>query len=121
MIDQKAIRQKLPTSVRRERGTHAGLWLDKHILDQKRGNNESRRALVNDVADLPEPPEYKAFFTRWEAALNGFGAHTRQVRVRGRMAVGLGSESLLETSISLHHAYGVPYIPGSALTGLAAS
>jgi CRISPR-associated protein Cmr6 len=121
MIDQEAIRQKLPAPVQREKGTHAGLWLDKYILDQKRGNANSRRALVDEVAALPEPPAYKAYFTRWQAALNGFGAQTRQVRVRGRMAVGLGSESLLEASISLHRTYGVPYIPGSALKGLAAS
>jgi CRISPR-associated protein Cmr6 len=37
------------------------------------------------------------------------------------MAVGLGDESVLETSVALHHTYGVPYIPGSALKGLAAS
>jgi len=35
------------------------------------------------------------------------------------MIVGLGSESVLETSISLLRTYGVPYIPGSALKGLA--
>jgi CRISPR-associated protein Cmr6 len=36
------------------------------------------------------------------------------------MVIGLGTESLIETSITLHRAYGVPYIPGSALKGLAA-
>ncbi|RMH34894.1 MAG: type III-B CRISPR module RAMP protein Cmr6, partial [Gammaproteobacteria bacterium] len=37
------------------------------------------------------------------------------------LAINLGTESVLETSIALHHTYGVPYIPGSALKGLAAS
>jgi CRISPR-associated protein Cmr6 len=37
------------------------------------------------------------------------------------MVVGLGAESILETSIALHRTYGVPYIPGSALKGLAAA
>jgi CRISPR-associated protein Cmr6 len=37
------------------------------------------------------------------------------------MVVGLGAESVLETSIALHRTYGVPYIPGSALKGLAAA
>jgi CRISPR-associated protein Cmr6 len=36
------------------------------------------------------------------------------------MLVGLGEESVLETAIALHHTYGIPYIPGSALKGLAA-
>lgn len=38
-----------------------------------------------------------------------------------RMVVGLGAESVLENSIALHRTYGVPYIPGSALKGLASS
>jgi CRISPR-associated protein Cmr6 len=35
-----------------------------------------------------------------------------------RLVVGLGSESTLETSITLHPHYGFPYIPGSAVKGL---
>ncbi len=37
-----------------------------------------------------------------------------------RLVIGLGCESPLETGLTLHHAYGVPIIPGSALKGLAA-
>ena len=36
-----------------------------------------------------------------------------------RMVVGLGNESVHETSMTLHHVYGIPYIPGSALKGIA--
>jgi CRISPR type III-B/RAMP module RAMP protein Cmr6 len=36
-----------------------------------------------------------------------------------RLIVGLGSENVLETGIRLHHTYGLPLIPGSALKGLA--
>lgn len=38
-----------------------------------------------------------------------------------RMIVGLGNESVHETSITLHHIYGVPYIPGSAIKGVVRS
>jgi len=34
------------------------------------------------------------------------------------LIVGLGSGSVLETSIKLHHIYGVPYIPASAIKGV---
>jgi CRISPR-associated protein Cmr6 len=121
MIDPKDIRRKFSPTMRRERGTHTGLWLDKYIRDQKRDDTESRRELVNEVSEQPEPPEYNAFYTRWQEMLKECRAQTRRARVRGRMAVGLGSESLLEASISLHRTYGVPYIPGSALKGLASS
>ena len=36
-----------------------------------------------------------------------------------RMVVGLGAENVHETSMTLHHIYGIPYIPGSALKGIA--
>ncbi|MBV6443389.1 MAG: hypothetical protein EPGJADBJ_05128 [Saprospiraceae bacterium] len=38
-----------------------------------------------------------------------------------RMAVGLGNTSVLETSMTLHRTYGIPYIPGSAIKGVVRS
>jgi CRISPR type III-B/RAMP module RAMP protein Cmr6 len=35
-----------------------------------------------------------------------------------RLAIGLGTGSVFETSISLHHIYGFPYIPASAVKGV---
>jgi CRISPR-associated protein Cmr6 len=35
-----------------------------------------------------------------------------------RLVVGLGSGHVLETSLTLHHIFGIPYIPGSALKGV---
>jgi CRISPR type III-B/RAMP module RAMP protein Cmr6 len=34
------------------------------------------------------------------------------------LAIGLGQASVFETSITLHHIYGIPYIPASAVKGL---
>lgn len=36
----------------------------------------------------------------------------------GRLIIGLGQPSVYETSLTLHHLYGIPYIPGSALKGM---
>lgn len=41
--------------------------------------------------------------------------------LQGRMIVGLGGKGALEMGITLHHTTGLPYIPGSALKGLARS
>lgn len=38
-----------------------------------------------------------------------------------RMVQGLGIESVYETSMTLHHVYGIPYIPASALKGVVRS
>lgn len=35
-----------------------------------------------------------------------------------RLIVGLGGEHVQETSMTLHHIYGIPYIPGSAVKGV---
>nr|WP_240910782.1 type III-B CRISPR module RAMP protein Cmr6 [Thermococcus sp. MAR1] len=43
------------------------------------------------------------------------------MHTKTRLVVGLGDESVYETSIRLLRNYGVPYIPGSALKGIARS
>jgi CRISPR-associated protein Cmr6 len=123
MIDQHKIRQRLSTPHWGAKGTNASLWLDKYIAEQSSDDPKSRWDLVRQVATLPEPAEYKDYFAHWEKTLKkDYGEQTtRRVKVKGRMIVGLGSESVLETSICLHRTYGVPYIPGSALKGLAVS
>lgn len=35
-----------------------------------------------------------------------------------RLIVGLGAASVYETSMTLHHVYGIPYIPGSSVKGV---
>jgi CRISPR-associated protein Cmr6 len=116
-----AIRAVLSEQVRSEKETHAGLWFDKYIIKQNREDPESRRALIKEVSALPTPAAYEAFYKHWEETLASYGAKLQRASVKGRMIVGLGSESVLETSICLHRTYGVPYIPGSALKGLAAN
>src|SRR5260221_1751552 len=103
--------------------THAGLWFDRFIEKQDRENADSRINLIKYVSTIPIPETYKTIYDRWEKVLanDTDGTKTRIATVKGRMIVGLGDESVLETSIMLHRTYGVPYIPGSALKGLAAS
>lgn len=38
-----------------------------------------------------------------------------------RLAIGLGSASVYETSLNFHHVYGVPWVPGSAFKGMVRS
>ncbi len=40
------------------------------------------------------------------------------LRPEWRLVIGLGSESVYETGLTLHHIYGFPYIPGSAIKGV---
>lgn len=38
-----------------------------------------------------------------------------------KMVIGIGNESVYETSMTLHHIYGIPFIPGSAIKGITRS
>lgn len=102
---------------------NAGLWLDKFIRTQ--GGNEreiSKNSLVEIVSSTSKESDiYRRFYDRWKESLKKIGAETAEGKVIGRIVVGIGDESVLETSITLNKTYGVPYIPGSAVKGLAAS
>lgn len=115
-------------TIRWDAARHAGLWLDKYLSRQLRageqvptGEQTPQAQLVEEVARFRPPEAYDRFYARWQAALTAAGATTQLATVQGRLSVGLGAESVLETSICLHRTYSVPYIPGSALKGLAAS
>lgn len=115
------VREDFLEPLRKEQGIHAGLWLDKYIGNQSKVEKDTRSSFVKEVSVLPVSKVYEAYFASYEKMLKEYKADTRKAEVQGRMVVGLGSESVLETSIALHRTYGVPYIPGSALKGLAAS
>lgn len=101
--------------------THAGLWLDKYLKEQTEGGGENaKKDHFEQIANNPVSDVYPGFFTRWQQSLEQVGAIMHKAQTQGRLAMGLGGESVLETSITLHRTYGTPYIPGSALKGLAA-
>src|SRR5205085_2984368 len=81
---------------------NTGLWLNKFLGEPNAKETDIKRKLVegavrqktgNDDRDL-----YKDFFAGWEKTLAECGAKTRRASVRGRLIVGLGAESVLETS-----------------------
>lgn len=113
------------------RAEHTGLWLDKFLENQDRktpgatddasDKDTARHQLMADATRIPLPPGYRNFFARWEATLPELpGVVHRYAHAAGRVIVGLGGETPSETAITLHHTFGVPYLPGSALKGLTA-
>jgi len=48
---------------------------------------------------------------------------TKEVKMKTtwKMVIGLGNESVFETSMTLHHIYGIPFVPASALKGITRS
>lgn len=108
---------------------NASLWLDKFIYDSqdgksRRSQDETAKAeIVREVTRrIIEPPIYKTYFEKtWQSHLHKFGAKCRKAKVKNRLAINLGSESVLEANISLHRIFGVPFIPGSSLKGMTAA
>ena len=92
---------------------------------KKKPTGTSKAALI-DAAQAAMPRShavYQQAYQRWEKALKDvYGAqHWRHTYISDdRLAIGLGNASPLEVGLTLHHTYGVPFIPGSALKGLAA-
>lgn len=129
-----SIRQALRDIKPEGQNTHAGLWLDRFLAEQPRTNDTitGKHPYTKHIEQLEKweaPTSYKQFFKRWEQGLQafknqlpaGYTLLTGKATARGRIAVGLGAEGVLENAITLHRTYGIPYLLGSALKGLAAA
>jgi CRISPR-associated protein Cmr6 len=103
--------------------THTALWLEMGMLDVAAKDSAKQNHLDQVLRTVAVPGDYVHFFRRWKESLKALEPCTllAEATALGRMVVGLGAESVLETSLAFHRTYGVPYIPGSALKGLAAS
>lgn len=109
-------------------GQHAGLLLQR-FLKPARNDSEKpkhRLALLEAAKSVVDTSAlatlYKEAYQRRCASLESEPTTFRLMLSTsdGRLIVGLGSQNVLETGLTLHHTYGTPIIPGSALKGLAA-
>ncbi len=111
---------------RADQGQHAGLLLQRYLCEHatgEDGNPEEKRAILGAAIRAAQNDDVQALYSeaydRWKQTLPK-GTCTFERQIDGRMIVGLGSENVLETGITLHHTFGMPIIPGSAVKGLAA-
>ena len=103
-----------------------GLILDKYVPRTVVGTGEETKEKGERARWLKQrvQGEYidKTFaqhaYQRWLHAVDAMRTNRFDARTDWRMAVGLGGETVLETDLTLHHMYGIPFIPGSALKGL---
>jgi CRISPR-associated protein Cmr6 len=122
--------------------------LSLEIKEKKQGNWQSGRAkeerakgywlrsstegnsirLHDDPLLLPEYQHvdkelFKEYFQRWLQLTSTYGA-TEATELRfiltteSKLIVGLGVSNTLEIGITLHHVYGFPFIPASAIKGI---
>lgn len=64
--------------------------------------------------------DFKYLTDRYVKSINNGNFANKQFSFKPdwRLVVGLGGESVYETSMTLHHIYGFPYIPGSGIKGV---
>jgi len=113
---------RLATTASPAPGEQAGLLLDRYLaeIESGAGTKPALDDLYDRVADAPTPAIYHAAYERWRTALATLpGVAATPCTTSGRLVVGLGADSIRETSIALHRGWGVPILPGSALKGLA--
>ncbi|HWP91858.1 MAG TPA: type III-B CRISPR module RAMP protein Cmr6 [Thermodesulfobacteriota bacterium] len=93
------------------------------LLDKKTVYNPAVTVASNSASEASS--HLRNYFERFKATLSSLEKsgwkveRLSNVKTQWRMVVGLGSGSILETSMTFHRIYGFPIIPGSGLKGLA--
>jgi CRISPR-associated protein Cmr6 len=112
--------------VDRRRAEHAGLLLQRYLKAHKPKQRESgqqmpEEELIEAARRIGASPVYAEAFRRWQAWAQTQTQTSRvcfTMELATPLAIGLGNASPLEIGLTLHHTYGMPIIPGSALKGL---
>ena len=108
---------------------HNGFNVKKITVEDVVENNRGKRPrpetinLLDTFNGWQSNSFYTAFIKRHEDNANSICDKTivKKYKPNGRLAIGLGTGSVFETSVSLHHVYGFPYIPASSIKGLVRS
>ncbi len=90
-----------------DEGANAG-----HIPDDK------KQGWLQKVARISVDEAYRHAFERWKRSFAE--KNIRILKLRSRLLVGHGNPAPTEVGLTVHHTWGVPIIPGSALKGLCA-
>lgn len=100
---------------------HLGLAHDRWApLERGTGKIPDRRrgAFLQSLRGWRTPTDYPYAYERWREGLRRDGSRTAEVTLASRLLVGHGNPAPTEVGLTVHHTWGVPIIPGSALKGL---
>jgi len=88
----------------------------KKLFLEKVNNQVKSQNIIKDFCN-----KFKERIKNQKEALNEIGYRdifNDKLKTAYRLVVGLGSGSFFETSLTLHHIFGIPYIPATALKGV---
>jgi CRISPR type III-B/RAMP module RAMP protein Cmr6 len=97
-----------------------GLILDKYPPQSVVSDTKNKGPWLQDLVKGShiDTVLVQSAYNRWYSMMSAMKAMLFNASLDWRMVIGLGGESVLETDITLHHLYGIPFIPASALKGL---
>ena len=120
-------RRSVLESLQPETEAHAGLLLQRYLTAHKPKQRDNAQEtpeeqLLDDACKIVASAVYKRAFQRWRQFAEQKPARCARVcftvQAVAPIAIGLGDASPLEVGIRLHHTYGMPLLPASALKGL---
>jgi len=127
------LRQFIDEIIRNKSLNNIKLWLDKYCLfnenrDSGKFDLEGQIKLLRNNAlaissSMINLQDYRNYLQRINSLCEGLRTQGYYFpgpyvgKVNWRLIIGLGQESVYETSITLHRNYSVPLIPGSAVKG----
>jgi len=99
---------------------HVGLAYDAWapVCDDGKVPADRRAEWLGNLTEVPVSKDYAQFYARWETSFQDPADRTFELALASRLLVGHGNASATEVGLSVHHTWGVPVIPGSALKGL---
>jgi CRISPR-associated protein Cmr6 len=103
-------------------GLAYGVWAPFALVGEKPGKipDADKGRWLQAVSEIRPPEDYRHAFNAWKASFEGCARLAVEVELSSRLLVGHGLPSPNEVGLHLHHTWGTPLIPGSALKGLLA-
>jgi CRISPR-associated protein Cmr6 len=94
-------------------------WAPTEVADGKVPDNHRARWLA-DLTNISIAPDYARSFELWKTSFSSTGDRLAEFTLASRLLIGHGNASAIDVGLTVHHTWGVPVIPGSALKGLVA-
>jgi len=99
---------------------HFGLRVNTFAVWGREGREKEKFLLKETIGALSQEITTKGYAAKQLETIRAITQ--REIRyfsagTSSRLIVGIGGESVYETGITLHHTYGIPYIPGQAVKG----
>ena len=111
LVFQKLIRKDILENSRNKK------WFLESVINIQRSiNNVSK--IIENFAKRIEKQRVDLEKHGYENIFENEKNKCLKLKTASRLVVGLGAGHVLETSLTLHHIFGIPYIPGSALKGV---